>query len=106
MKSILSGRYEEWFHNQLLPNVQPNSLIVIHNASYHSRRIERVPTMSSRKSETQDWLEAHNTTFSERALKQWLLRLSNLPKYVIDELAKHLDTKLYISLHTTVNQTP
>ena len=87
-----SERYEEWFHDQLLPNVQPNSLIVIDNASYHSRRIEKVPNTSSRKSEMQDWLVAHNIEFPERALKQELLsliRLSNpQPKYVIDELAR------------------
>ena len=68
------------------------NLTVIDNASYHSRRIERVPTTSSRKSEMQDWLVAHNIEFPECALKQELLsliRLSNpQPKYVIDELAK------------------
>ena len=87
-----SERYEEWFHDQLLPNVTPNSLVVIDNASYHSRRLEAVPTMSSRKGEMQDWLLAHNIEYPERALKCELLaliRLSNpKPKYVIDEMAK------------------
>ena len=36
-----SELYEEWFQHQLLPNIQRNSLIVIDNASYHSRKIEK-----------------------------------------------------------------
>ena len=39
--------FEEWFHDSLLPNLQSNSLIVIDNAPYHSRKHETVPTMSS-----------------------------------------------------------
>ena len=34
-----SERFEEWFCDQLLPNLQPSSLIVIDNASYHSRKL-------------------------------------------------------------------
>ena len=41
--------FEEWFHDVSMPNIQPNSLIVMDNAPYHSRRLESVPTMSSRK---------------------------------------------------------
>ena len=32
--------FEEWFRDTLLPNAPPNSLIVIDNVSYHSRRCE------------------------------------------------------------------
>ena len=35
-----SEQFEEWFHDQLMPSIQPNTLIVIYNASYHSRRLE------------------------------------------------------------------
>ena len=33
---MTSEHFEEWFHDSLLPNISPNSLIVIDNASYHS----------------------------------------------------------------------
>ena len=46
--------FEELFHDALMPNIQPNSLIVMNNAPYHSRRLEPVPTMSSRKQVTHD----------------------------------------------------
>ena len=62
------------------------------NASYHSRRIEKVPTSNSRKGDVQDWLMSHGIECPERALKQELLSLIKLsnakPKYVIDEIAK------------------
>ena len=87
-----SERFEEWFRDQLLPNLQPSSLIVMDNASYHSRKLEPIPTMSSRKSQMQDWLVAHGIEFPERALKRELINLIRLsnpqPKYVVDELAK------------------
>ena len=38
--------FEEWFRDKLLPNVPPNSLIVMDNASYHSRRCEEFPVKS------------------------------------------------------------
>ena len=50
--------FEEWFHDSLLPNLQSNSLIVMDNAPYHSRKLESVPTMSSTKQQMQDWLTA------------------------------------------------
>ena len=36
-------RLEEWFQDALLPNISPKSLIVMDNASYHSRRSEAMP---------------------------------------------------------------
>ena len=50
-------------------DVPSNSLIVMDNASYHSRRIEKVPTSNSRKSDMQDWLTSHGIEYPERALK-------------------------------------
>ena len=49
-----SKHFEEWFHDSLMPNIPPKSLIVIDIAPYHSRRLEPVPTMSSRKQVMQD----------------------------------------------------
>ena len=35
--------FEEWFRDRVLPNVSPHSLIVMDNASYHSRIEEEMP---------------------------------------------------------------
>ena len=59
------AHFEEWFHNSFLPNLQSNSLIVMDNAPYHSRKLEPVPTMSSTKLGMQDWLTAKGIVFPE-----------------------------------------
>ena len=41
---LYTNRFEEWFKDALLPNIDHNSLIVMDNASYHSRREEQMPT--------------------------------------------------------------
>ena len=87
-----SNNFEEWFHDKLLSNIKDNYLIVMDNASYHSRHIKKVPTSNTKKSEMQDWLTNHGIKYPEHALKQELLSLIKLsnpkPKYVIDEMAK------------------
>ena len=89
---MTSEHFEEWFHDSLMPNIPPNSLIVMDNAPYHSRRLEPVPTMSSRKQVMQDWLTQHGIEFPENALKRELYSLIKMssftPKYAVDEMAK------------------
>ena len=70
-----SDNSEEWFHDKLSCNVPYNSLTVMDNASYHSRRIEKVPTSNSRKGDMQDWLTSHGIEYPEQALKRELLSL-------------------------------
>jgi hypothetical protein len=41
--------YGQYFKDQVLQNLPPNSVIVLDNASYHSRNIENIPTPSWRK---------------------------------------------------------
>ena len=84
--------FEEWFHDSLLPNLQSNSLIVMDNAPYRSRKLEPVPTMSSTKQQMQDWLTAMGIVFPECSLKRELLQLivasSPTSKYAVDEMTK------------------
>lgn len=41
--------FENWFKTKLLPNIQPNSVIVMDNASYHSRRLNKVSCSNDTK---------------------------------------------------------
>ena len=89
---MMSEHFGEWFHDSLLPNILPNSLFVIVNAPYHNRRLEPVPTMSSRKQIMQDWLTARGIEYPEHALK-WelydIIKASKVsPKYAVDEMVK------------------
>ena len=83
--------FEEWFATKLLPNVQPNSLIVMDNASYHSCRSDPVPVKSWIKQKMQDWLQAKGIEFPTNALKAELYsiieRLKPTPRYVVNDMA-------------------
>jgi hypothetical protein len=61
--------FEEWFNDTLIPKLEPNTLIVMDNASYHSRRLQKIPTKSSTKQEMKDWLTSLGMQFPERASK-------------------------------------
>ncbi|KAK4328629.1 hypothetical protein Pmani_000938 [Petrolisthes manimaculis] len=44
--SMNSERFHEWFQNQLLPGIPPGSLIIMNNAPYHSKILNKAPNMS------------------------------------------------------------
>nr|CAH7739220.1 unnamed protein product [Callosobruchus chinensis] len=84
--------FENWFEG-VLQRVEPNSIIVMDNASYHSRQAERLPTSGSRKSEMQDWLREKGIPFDDTCVKAELYVIIKQYKpanitYVIDEMAR------------------
>ena len=87
---MTADHFEEWFATKLLPNVQPNSLIVMDNASYHSRRSDPVPVKSWTKQRMHDWLQAKGIEFPTNALKAELYSiiqsLKPTPWYVVDDM--------------------
>ncbi|XP_049274292.1 uncharacterized protein LOC125759487 [Rhipicephalus sanguineus] len=86
-------RFERWFKEQLLPNIEPRTIIVMDNAPYQSVQLEKLPSTSSRKAEIQSWLTQKNIPWSNDQLKPELIQLVNQNKhrfsgYRIDALAK------------------
>ena len=59
---MISEHFEEWFSESLIPNVPTNSLIVIDNATYHSRRIEPLPVKSWTKKRMTEWIQVKRMT--------------------------------------------
>ncbi|CAG8709054.1 21085_t:CDS:2 [Rhizophagus irregularis] len=61
-------------------------------ASYHKRRVENIPTSSTKKQEIVEWLTAHNISFSNELRKPELLELVQMHKEKISftcvEIAK------------------
>ena len=57
--------FMEWWKTQHLPNIPPNVIIVLDNASYHNGVVEKVPTKSSHKSEMQAWWRNHSIPFAD-----------------------------------------
>ncbi|XP_043234052.1 uncharacterized protein LOC122392576 [Amphibalanus amphitrite] len=89
--SMNAQHFEEWF-SSLLQNIPANSVIVMDNASYHSRIKNKTPTTSNKKGEIQAWLEENGISYADDMLKVELLELVHKhapPKtYYVDELAK------------------
>lgn len=56
-------------HNQLLPNIPPNSIIVLNNTSHYSVKMERVLTLSWRKTYLQKWPSKKGVQSREDVMK-------------------------------------
>lgn len=103
-KSKKSGDYHdemnpqhfiEWFENNLLNNLNSNSVIVMDNAPYHSKKMDKVPTKSSTKKDILSWLVSQKLVAEESDLRKCelekILEMNKPrfpPRYEIDELAR------------------
>ncbi|KAE8741286.1 hypothetical protein FOCC_FOCC013208 [Frankliniella occidentalis] len=90
--------FEEWFEEVLLPNIPAGSDIVMDNASYHSRQLDKAPTSNTLKPDIVAWLLRHDIREDEYGNKiETLLKIELLdlvkrkkprfPSYYIDNLA-------------------
>ena len=82
--------FEKWLQNDLLPKLEEPSIIVLDNASYHSRLEEKRPTTAWKKVDLQLWLQKNCIAFSELHKKDTLLKLCKAhykkPVYVVDNI--------------------
>ncbi|KAM7290001.1 hypothetical protein ISCGN_030129 [Ixodes scapularis] len=84
--------FEKWFDG-VLDKLPTGSVIVMDNASYHSRRLEAVPTTSSRKNDIRQWLTSKKISWDPKVVKRQLLNIVALVKpqhlkYRVDTAAK------------------
>lgn len=85
-------RFLNWFIN-IMPKLEPGSVVVMDNAPYHSVRIEKIPTTSWNKQQIIDWLQSKGKSMDMTYLKKELLtKVAEIApqynKYLIDETAK------------------
>ncbi|XP_045452758.1 uncharacterized protein LOC123661864 [Melitaea cinxia] len=90
-KEMNSDEYEKWLKN-ILPKLKENSVLVIDNAPYHTRKLESLPTSSWRKGQIQEWLKSKNIDFDNKMLKAELIEIARHHKKahercVVDEMA-------------------
>ncbi|XP_063366262.1 uncharacterized protein LOC134654718 [Cydia amplana] len=64
-KEMNGANFEKWF-GVILNNVEPNSVIVMDNAPYHSRKLEKTPILKTKKAEIQEWLRSKNIAFGPK----------------------------------------
>ncbi|RZF32437.1 hypothetical protein LSTR_LSTR001901 [Laodelphax striatellus] len=91
--NVNSDIYVRWLNEKLLPNLPPRSVVVIDNASYHNKQIDKCPTSNSTKADMQQWLNDRNIQFTVDMLKVQLYDLIKLHKpasirYLIDDIIK------------------
>nr|XP_022913139.1 uncharacterized protein LOC111423981 [Onthophagus taurus] len=87
--------YKKWITDQLLPNLPDNSVLVIDNAPYHNKQVNKCPTSTTRKMEMADWLRRRNINFCPQMTKPELYNIikQNKPRYKEYELDKLLNDR-------------
>jgi hypothetical protein len=83
--------FQKWFPN-IWPQLEPNSMIVIDSAPYHSVKLDCPPSKMWWKQAITDWLHEINVSFNESAVKVELLTkvkscANACNKHIIDDLA-------------------
>lgn len=85
--------FRKWFEEQLLPNIPHRCLIIMDNASYHSKVLNKAPTKNSKKCDIIQWLTVNKIPHEEKQSKNELLQVVALnkgsQKYEIDEIARN-----------------
>lgn len=86
--------FMKWFEEMLMPNLTKPSVIVMNNASYHVKQVNKPPTMSASKANLRIWLQENNIHFEEYHTKAELMCLvkDNKPAVVYEAevlLKKH-----------------
>jgi hypothetical protein len=76
------------------------------NASYHSRKLEAIPTTGWRKDKIKEWLKSKNINFDEDCLKRDLYKVREVREkyenYRIDEIAKKKTVALFSDSRLTI----
>ena len=91
--SILdSERFKKWFEEQLLPNIQKESLIILDNAPYHCKIINKIPTHNNSKAQIINWLNLngihdYNPSLTKLKLIQICKKYKAYETYEIDKIA-------------------
>jgi hypothetical protein len=92
--------YEGCLKTKLIPNLPPNSVLLVDNAAYHNVQLNPAPTSSSRLSAMIDWLSGRGIPFGDRMCKPELYSLIKLRKpqfktfKIYALLAKHVHSVL------------
>lgn len=69
------ANFSTWLKNKFLPNLPPNSVVVLDNASFHNKQENKAPNMSSRKEEMVTCLRNNFIAYSPTYLKPELYEI-------------------------------
>ena len=96
--------YEKWLKEKLIPNLPPKSVLVIDNAPYHNKQINKAPNSNSTINAMKSWLTDKGIPFQDYMLKSDLYNLikANKPVHRVYEI----DTLLAEHDHTVLRLPP
>lgn len=82
--------FMKWLSEKLIPNLPPNSLVVMDNAPYHTVQVNKAPTMSSLKVQMQTWITDKGLSYLPTMIKAELYQIikehKEAPIYEADQL--------------------
>lgn len=84
-----SENFERWIKESLLTSLEEPSIIIIDNASYHSRDANPWPTTSWKKNQLQEWMKHKNIDYlPTETMAQLRQKIGQRPdkKYVVDNM--------------------
>ncbi|XP_046384822.1 uncharacterized protein LOC124155147 [Ischnura elegans] len=84
-----------WWFEELLRRLDRPSIIVMDNASYHSKISNKIPNTTYRKTQIQSWLQQQNVLFSDSntvkelldKVKDYVVKNKITSSYQLDDLA-------------------
>jgi predicted O-methyltransferase YrrM len=84
--------FKDWFVNRFLNLLEEESIIILDNASYHSRVIDKLPSTNSRKQDIREWVHKNNISYQPYETKTELLQKvkqfrTQGKRYELDEIA-------------------
>ena len=70
---MIHQHYMEWLTQQLLPNIPPNSVIILDNTTYHNKLKDKPPMTANKMDEIKDCLRQHEIHFEDNEIKWTVL---------------------------------
>lgn len=67
--------FMKWVQEKLLPNLPPQSLVIMDNAPYHRVALNKAPTMNSTKSQMQNWIVSKGLAYLPTMVKAELYEI-------------------------------
>jgi hypothetical protein len=96
--------YKKWLQEKLIPNLEPKSVILVDNASYHNVQFNQHPSSNARKGEMLFWLDKHGIRYSAGMTKAELYDLIKMHKPQSETFA--IDCLLGEHGHTVIRLPP
>lgn len=72
--------FKKWLVEKLILNLPSNSIVVMDNAPYHCVKMNKPPTMSSKKQTMQEWIKSNNLCYLDTMTKPELYEIIKMNK--------------------------